>query len=203
MKTLLTSKTIWTFLLLFVVAILNQAGITNLPLSETANWIVMALSFIAIILRLITKEPINWGDSGKFRMLLILILPLLLFAASPADAQVLMTQDSIMYKDSTLTFTTSGYNDFYLQLYNNGSDSTVTCYVFDVDYNGNATQIGFVDYTSTALGTMITSVALAPSARKIYHIPGGHYQIKVLFSPTEGATTRIDCILTAYERLNF
>jgi hypothetical protein len=64
-KNIFTSKTIWVFLILFAVAILNATKITNLPLDQNAEWIIPILSVIAILLRLITKEPVNWNDKSK------------------------------------------------------------------------------------------------------------------------------------------
>lgn len=63
MKTIFTSKTFYTFLILFVAAILNLTGIVSLPLTPDASWVTICLSFVAIVLRLLTKEPINWDNS--------------------------------------------------------------------------------------------------------------------------------------------
>lgn len=64
MKKIYQSKTFWVFFLLLVGSILNELGVVNLELSKDANWITIALSFIAIVLRLVTKEPINF-NGGK------------------------------------------------------------------------------------------------------------------------------------------
>lgn len=60
MKSIFLSKTFWTFLILFAVAILNLTGITNLNLSPDASWVTIVLSVIAIILRIFTKQPVTW-----------------------------------------------------------------------------------------------------------------------------------------------
>lgn len=65
MKTIFLSKTFWTFLILFVVSILNMTGIVNLELDPEASWVGITLSVIGLILRLITKEPIVWDKTKK------------------------------------------------------------------------------------------------------------------------------------------
>jgi small-conductance mechanosensitive channel len=64
MKSIFLSKTIWVFFVLFIGSILNITGIVTLDLSPDAGWLSMVISVIGIVLRLITKEPINW-DSSK------------------------------------------------------------------------------------------------------------------------------------------
>lgn len=209
MKTFFTSKTIWTFLILFFVAIMNVTGITNLPLSPDASWLTIVLSVIVIILRLLTKEPINWDDTDSRNNLrtfvLFLFIPMILAIALPStsSAQVLIVQDSITYQDSTLTINTGAFDEFYLELYNNGSDSTVTVYVYSVNTEGYAVLTGIVDMAGSSTATIVTSTALTSNLRKRYWVPGGHNQLKILFSPGEGIKTRVDVWLNAFKRLQF
>lgn len=60
MKSLLTSKTFWVFVILLVGSVLNATGVMNLELNENAEWLVPVISVIGIVLRLITKDPIVW-----------------------------------------------------------------------------------------------------------------------------------------------
>lgn len=60
MKSLLTSKTFWVFVILLVGSVLNATGVMNLELNENAEWLVPVISIIGIVLRLITKDPIVW-----------------------------------------------------------------------------------------------------------------------------------------------
>lgn len=60
-KSVFTSRTIWTFFILFVVAILNQFDITGLELSPDANWVAIVMSVIGMGWRLVTGKEITWG----------------------------------------------------------------------------------------------------------------------------------------------
>lgn len=53
------SKTVWAAFLVFVVSILNMAGLTSLDLSMEAEWVTIAISVIFFALRLITKQPVQ------------------------------------------------------------------------------------------------------------------------------------------------
>lgn len=53
------SKTVWAAFLVFVVSILNIAGLTDLPLEMNAEWVTIAISVIFFALRLITKQPVQ------------------------------------------------------------------------------------------------------------------------------------------------
>ncbi len=57
-KGLLSSRTIWVALLIFVGSILQGTGIISVPLEETAAWIGMAIGAIQFILRIVTKKEI-------------------------------------------------------------------------------------------------------------------------------------------------
>lgn len=58
---ILTSRTVWVFLILLIGSILNQMGVVSLELNEQANWLLTALSVVGLILRMITKKPV-WED---------------------------------------------------------------------------------------------------------------------------------------------
>jgi hypothetical protein len=60
MKSIFASKTIWIFLILTAVSILNSFGITSLPLDQNAEWLIPVIGIVGIILRFITKEPVEW-----------------------------------------------------------------------------------------------------------------------------------------------
>ena len=53
------SKTVWAAFLVFIVSILNIAGLTDLELAMDAEWIGVAISVIFFVLRLVTKEPVK------------------------------------------------------------------------------------------------------------------------------------------------
>ena len=55
-KTWFTSKTLWVNLLAMVSALLIRKAGVDLP----TDWQITALSVINIILRLVTKKPIEW-----------------------------------------------------------------------------------------------------------------------------------------------
>lgn len=65
MKTLINSKTFWVFLILVVGAIANSVFSLGLPLSDSASWVIIVLSFVGYTLRLFTKEPVGWDYDSK------------------------------------------------------------------------------------------------------------------------------------------
>ena len=64
-KTIIKSKVFWVFLILICGAVANSAFGLGLPLTDSAEWVIIALSFVAFILRLFTAEPIGWGLDAK------------------------------------------------------------------------------------------------------------------------------------------
>lgn len=64
-KTIVQSKVFWVFSILALGAITNYVFGLNLPLTDSASWVIIALSFVAFILRLFTAEPIGWGLEDK------------------------------------------------------------------------------------------------------------------------------------------
>lgn len=58
MKKWYVSKTLWVALIAFAGALLQEFGIISAPIGP--DWQLMILSVIAFILRLITKEPIEF-----------------------------------------------------------------------------------------------------------------------------------------------
>ncbi len=64
-KTIVQSKVFWVFAILVCGAVVNSVFSLGLPLTDSASWVIVALSFVTFILRLITKEPIGWGYDTK------------------------------------------------------------------------------------------------------------------------------------------
>ena len=58
MKKWYTSKSLWIAFIGFIYAGLQVAGVTDSPLSPEAQ--AMVLSIIMFLLRLVTKEPLEW-----------------------------------------------------------------------------------------------------------------------------------------------
>lgn len=60
------SKTIIIFGLLFLAGLLQQFGVDlGLELSPDAEWVMVGSGFVGIILRLVTKEPVQMGEVLK------------------------------------------------------------------------------------------------------------------------------------------
>jgi hypothetical protein len=53
------SRTLWIGVLVFLGALLGVTGVADLPIDPTAEWVVMGLSIIQVLLRLITKTEIT------------------------------------------------------------------------------------------------------------------------------------------------
>lgn len=64
-KTIVQSKVFWVFLILVCGAVANSVFSLGLPLTDSASWVIIALSFVAFVLRLVTKEPIGWDYDMK------------------------------------------------------------------------------------------------------------------------------------------
>jgi uncharacterized membrane protein YhdT len=64
-KTILQSKVFWVFLILIIGATANSAFSIGLPLTDNSTWVIVALSFVAFVLRLFTSEEIGWSIGLK------------------------------------------------------------------------------------------------------------------------------------------
>jgi Zn-dependent membrane protease YugP len=89
------SKTVWVSLIIFIGSILAATNVINLDLSPDAAWVGIAWSIIQVLLRLVTKQPVE-VKSNSAAKILPLILIMLLVGCSSAKKETIV-------KDQTLT----------------------------------------------------------------------------------------------------
>ncbi len=56
------SKTIWTFVILAIVSILNTLGVTELSLSPDANWVATVFAVLSVLFRLISGHELIFTE---------------------------------------------------------------------------------------------------------------------------------------------
>lgn len=139
----------------------------------------------------------------KAIFILLLFMSIFVFGNIPeANAQPRLVIDSLVYGDSAVTVDVSGYDEFYIDLYN-PSDSTNIVAIYDYNYNNWLIPVYTVATTASYNWSASATISLATTAKGSYKLLGGGFKyLRIQLTTAEGSPNRVDFVLKGMRKLD-